>query len=101
MKEYNKLDLTYPVISAAGLKNGEEFSIVYRKEIAEAVKIAIERMVEYQLSEIPVFAVEETDMVFQLDRDSMATAVDGCIEYFKEIEMYEVCGILLNLKKQL
>ncbi|CAB4175057.1 hypothetical protein UFOVP1247_73 [uncultured Caudovirales phage] len=101
MKDSTKPELLYPTISAAGLKKGDDFAVVYRAEIAEAVKIAIQRMIIHNLNEIPVFIVKETDTVFQLDRDSMAQAVDGCIEYFKEVEMYETCGLLLHLKKQL
>jgi hypothetical protein len=58
-------------------------------------------MIEYELEEIPVFAILETESVFMLDRDSMPTAVDGCIEYYKEIEEYEMCNELLKLKSEL
>jgi hypothetical protein len=53
-------------------------------------------MIEYELEEIPVFAILETESVFMLDRDSMPTAVDGCIEYYKEIEEYEMCNELIK-----
>ena len=58
-------------------------------------------MIEYELDEIPVFMIEETDSVFMLDREAMATAVDGCIEYYTEIEEYELCSELAQLKSEL
>lgn len=92
------IELSCPVISIGDLTDTDKFEIVYRKEIAEAICLAIFRMVTHELQEMPVFMIEETGTIFQLDRESMSTAVDGCIEYYKEIENYELCADLLSLK---
>ena len=95
------IELSCPVISIGDLTDGATFEIVHRKEIAEAICLAIFRMVTHELEEMPVFMIEETGTVFQLDRESMSTAVDGCIEYYKEVENYELCADLLSLKNVL
>jgi hypothetical protein len=101
MEEDENIELEFPTFSAAEVTEGLDFEVHYRKEIAEAVHLALDRMIEYDLEEIPVFAILETESVFMLDRDSMPTAVDGCIEYYKEIEEYEMCNELLKLKSEL
>jgi hypothetical protein len=101
MEEDENIELEFPTFSAAGVEDGADFAIHYRKEIAEAVHLALDRMIEYDLDEIPVFMVLETESIFMLSRDSMYTAVDGCIEYYKEEEEYEICAKLSQLKSEL
>ena len=101
MEEDENIELVFPTFSAAGITDGDAFAIHYRAEIADAVFLAVCRMIEYELDEIPVFMIEETDSVFMLDREAMATAVDGCIEYYTEIEEYELCSELAQLKSEL
>jgi hypothetical protein len=101
MEEDENIELEFPTFSMDGMEDGDEFATHYRKEIAEAVHLAVVRMLLYELDEVPVFMVAETDSVFMLDRDSMPTAVDGCIEYYKEIEAYEICADLTQLKSEL
>lgn len=99
--EEEYMELKCPVLSIGDMAEDDKFEIVYRKEIAEAVCLAIFRMVTHELQEMPVFMIEETGTIFQLDRESMAFAVDGCIEYYKEVENYELCADLLSLKNVL
>lgn len=101
MEDDENIELEFPTFSSAGLKNGEDFAIHYRVEIAEAVYLAIGRMIDYELDEVPVFMLEETESIFMLDREAMSKAVDGCIEYYKEIEAYEICADLSQLKSKL
>jgi hypothetical protein len=92
------IELNCPVISIEDMPEGARFETVYRKEIAEAVCLAIFRMVTHELVDVPVFMIEESGLIFQLDRESMSFAVDGCIEYYTEVENYELCADLLSLK---
>lgn len=101
MEDDENIELEFPTFSAAGMTNGDEFAIHYRAEIAEAVYLSIGRMVDYELDEVPVFMIEETESIFILDREAMDKAVDGCIEYYKEIEAYEICAELSQLKSKL
>ena len=101
MEDEENIELEFPSFSAEGITNGEEFAEVYRAEIAAAVYLAIGRMIKYELDEIPVFAIDETESIFMLGRVEMGTAVEGCIEYYREIEEYEICAELSQLKSKL
>ena len=77
MEEDENIELEFPTFSVDGMEDGDEFAIYYRKEIAEAVHLAVIRMLHYELDEVPVFMVAETESGFMLDRDAMPTAVEG------------------------
>ena len=101
MEDDEPIELECLVLSISNLSETDRFETVYRKEIAEAVHLAVSRMITYELDEVPVFMIEESGTIFQLDRESMSFAVDGCIEYYKEVEDYEMCADLLSLKGEL
>lgn len=99
--EDENLELEYPVFSMEGVADGDHFAIKYRTQIAEAVHLAIKRMIQYELEEVPVFGIEDTDSIFVLGREEMIHAVDGCIAYYMEEEAYEICAELNHLKARL
>jgi hypothetical protein len=99
--EDENLELEYPMFSMGTVVDGDDFAIKYRTQIAESVHLAIKRMIQYSLDEVPVFGIENTDSVFVLGRDEMVNAVDGCIAYYMEEEAYEICAELNHLKASL
>lgn len=72
-----------------------------RDSISRAVALAAMLLVEFDLKVVPTFAVEGLEVVFSLNRDDAAYSVDQCIAYFTEIEDYEKCAKLLNVKSKL
>lgn len=66
-----------------------------------AVLSALHNAIELGLELIPVFAVKESDSVVSLSRDQFEEKLASCLEYFKQVEEYEICAVLTKLKKKL
>jgi hypothetical protein len=79
----------------------EDFLQREKDPITRAVALAAILLVEFNLTEAPTFTVEGLDAVFRLSRKSAGYSVDQCIGYFTEIEDYEMCDKLLNVKSKL
>jgi hypothetical protein len=72
-----------------------------RDAINRAIAVAVTLMSELGLDIVPTFAVANIDVVFSLNRDDSHYSIDQCITYFAEIEDYEKCANLLNLKSRI
>jgi hypothetical protein len=79
----------------------DEFLIRQRPEISKAIAYAVTLLVDLKADIMPCFAVKDTDLVFNVNRDEAAYSVDRCIEYFEEVEDYEKCILLTNIKTKL
>jgi hypothetical protein len=79
----------------------EDFLKRKRDSINHAILVAIKLMIKLELDVVPVFAVEGVDVIFSLSRDEAKENMENYISYFTEIEEYEKCGLLLNLKTKL
>jgi hypothetical protein len=104
IEEYHEeLDVMVPIPELA-LKAGEtmeEFSTRERGNISRAIAAAIELIVKFDVETMPCFAIKDTDVIFNTNRAEAVYSVDQCIQYFSEIEDYEKCARLLNLKSKL
>lgn len=104
IEEYHEeLDVMVP-IPVLALKAGEtmeEFSIRERDTISRAIAAAVELIVKFDVETMPCFAIKDTDVIFNTNRTEAVYSVDQCIQYFSEIEDYEKCARLLNLKSKL
>ena len=104
VEEYDKeLDHTF-IIPELELEAGEEiddFLVRQRPSIFRALAVAIELITVLDAKEVPTFVIRDTDMLFKLNREDADYSVDKCIEYFTEIEDYEKCARLFNLKSKL
>jgi hypothetical protein len=104
IEEYHEeLDVMVPIPELA-IKAGEtmdEFSIRERGNISRAIAAAIELIVKFDVETMPCFAIKDTDVIFNTNRTEAVYSVDQCIQYFSEIEDYEKCARLLNLKSKL
>ena len=79
----------------------EEFSTRERDTISRAIATAVELIVKFDVETMPCFAIKDTDVIFNTNRTEAVYSVDQCIQYFSEIEDYEKCARLLNLKSKL
>ena len=70
-------------------------------EIWTAVLSALYNAIQLGCVEAPVFAVTGSDSVVTLKRADFAEKIERAIEYFAEIEEYEACQCLQELKKNL
>ncbi len=104
IEQYNEeLDktLSIPELELGTDETMEDFLSRERGNISRAIAVAIELMVELETSVMPCFTVKETNIIFNINRSDAIYSVDQCIEYFSDIEDYEKCARLLNLKSKL
>lgn len=104
IEEYHEeLEVMVPIPELA-LEAGEtmeEFSIRERGNISRAIAAAVELIVKFDVETMPCFAVKDTDLIFNTNRADAVYSVDQCIQYFLEIEDYEKCARLTNVKSKL
>jgi hypothetical protein len=104
IEEYHEeLDVMVPIPEFA-LEAGEtmeEFLVRERGNISRAIAVSVELIVKFDVETMPCFAVKDTDLIFNTNRAEAGYSVDQCIQYFSEIEDYEKCARLLNLKSKL
>lgn len=106
MDYYEELDpetnLTYriPMLKFMGAESADDFARRNRDTLVRALAGAIEVIVNHDLPRVPIFTVEEVDVVFYLDRSEIKHSIKQCIQYFTEIEEYEECVKLNYLKNK-
>ena len=104
IEEYHEeLDVMVPIPELA-LEAGEtmeEFLVRERGNISRAISAAVELLVKFDVEAMPCFAVKDTDLIFNTNRAEAVYSVDQCIQYFSEIEDYEKCIRLTNIKSKL
>ena len=106
MNYYDELDpetgQTYriPLLEFLGSGSAEDFATRNKDVLIRSLANAIEILVNQRLQRVPIFTIREADLVFYLDRKELDQSMNQCIEYFTEIEEYEECIKLNNLKKK-
>lgn len=96
-----KHTFTIPELVMSDEETVEDFLHRERDTINRAVLVSIKLMVKLELETVPAFAVEGIDIVFALSRDEAIANMEKYVEYFSEVEEYEKCGELINLKSKL
>ena len=72
-----------------------------RPTISRAIAAAVDLMVGFNTDTMPCFSVKDTDVIFSINRKDAVYSVDQCIKYFEEIEDYEKCIRLTQVKSKL
>lgn len=88
-----------PEIALDGLDSLEGIERNRSTELWTAVLSAIYNAVHLDCAEVPVFAVAGSDSVVTLQRADFAEKIERAIEYFLEVEEYEACQCLQDLKR--
>lgn len=93
-------EFTIPELEILEDETSEEFIERHRANIAMAIYMAAKLLIENEYERAPIFAVQGEDVVFYLDKEETDKSVAQCLEYFTEIEDYEKCSELVQLKKK-
>jgi hypothetical protein len=91
---------TIPEFDLTSTETAEEFALRNRDAITRALSESVFIMAEHGYSRVPILTIKGEDVVFYLDESEFKRSVEQCIEYFTEIEEYEKCMELNNLKKK-
>ena len=92
---------TIPEMVMMGDETIEDFLHRERDTINRAILVAINLMIDLDKDTVPVFAIDEVDCIFNLSREEAKSNIEKYVSYFTEIEDYETCVILINLKSKL
>jgi len=99
IEEYDDaLDRTFTIPELAFEEDEDTEAFLSRNR---SISVAVEFLIELEADEVPAFAVKDTVLVFNLSRREACYSIDQSITYFTEIEDYEKCAKLLNLKSKL
>lgn len=79
----------------------DDLAIRCRPVISRAIAAAVDLLVEFGIDTMPCFSVKDTDVIFNINRKDAVYSVDQCIKYFEEIEDYEICERLTQVKSKL
>lgn len=79
----------------------DDFLQRQRPDVIAAMSVALTVMIEKGKEQVPCFAIKDTDLIFNVGIEDAEYSIDRCIEYYTEIEDYEKCAKLLNLKSKL
>lgn len=90
-----------PEFDMSGYRELDDFLAQHEALLQAAVLSALHNAIELGFDLIPVFAVKESDSVVSLARDQFEEKLASCLEYFKQVEEYEICVVLTKLKKKL
>jgi hypothetical protein len=97
--EVNDLTWEIPEIALTGLDQLKGVGCDRSTELWTAVLSALYNGIRLDCTEVPVFAVAGSDSVVTLQRADFAEKIERAIEYFLEVEEYEVCQCLQDLKR--
>lgn len=104
IEEYDEVSGTNFIIPEFEIEGAIDLQVYVesnRDLVTKAIAAAADLLVEFEIDEIPCFAIKGTGIVFKLNRAEAGYSVDRCIEYFQEIEDYEKCVRLLTVKSKL
>ena len=80
--------------------DADDLKLKYRDDVFSAIYSGLVYMLsDSTVERIPCFILNE--VVFEIDLEGAQDHIINCIEYFTEIEEYEKCSILINLKTKL
>ncbi len=66
-----------------------------------AILNALYNGITMDLEAVPVFAVKGTEHCFTIIKEDYTEKLDICLTFFEEIEEYEICKTLIELKAKL
>jgi hypothetical protein len=81
-------------------ETADGFAARNRGEILRALFEAVRTMAETRYPRVPIFTIQDQDVVFYLDESEFKRSIAQCIEYFTETEEYEKCIELNQIKKK-
>lgn len=97
----DKTDIDYelPHFTMNGYNSQDDFYYENNLIIYSTIFNALEFAILNNLDVVPCFILD--NFIFELSRPIFAEKLDQCLEYFKKIEYYEKCTILVKLKQLL
>lgn len=98
-----ELDLEFeiPELDPTGCADLQSLFESNSAEVNEAILSALHTGVEMQLDWVPVFTIVGAIDVFNLPRSEFEPQIERLTKYYSDLEEFELCVTLQNLKKKL
>lgn len=98
-----ELDLAFeiPELDPSEYPDLESFFVGEEHSIRLAAYSALYNALQLGLDQVPTFALKGSHSVVTLVRENYAAQLEKCLEYFAQLEEYEACAELAELKKKL
>lgn len=95
------LEFEIPELDPTGHPDIPSFLEAHEAEVNEAILSALHTAVEMQLDWAPTFAVRGVSEVFAIKQEEFPRQVQRLLEYYSELEEFELCVVLQQLQMQL
>ena len=89
-----------PIFDLSTYESVEEFEEKQEEVFCEALFSGLYNAIQMDLDWIPVFCIEDTEMVLTMEKEYYEEKIERCISYYVSVENYEYCNILKILKEK-
>lgn len=96
-----ELSFEIPELDMSGFASIEEAMVALTPEVHAAVLSALHNAAELEIDRVPVFVVAGGTSVILLDREEYLNKLESTLSYFQELEEYELCSHLIEIRKKL
>lgn len=90
-----------PVFDLSGYESIEDFEKQEVEIFCEALVSGLYNAIELNIDWIPIFAIEDSDMVLSMESEHYMEKIKFCLDYYVSVENYEYCSILKILEEKL
>jgi len=90
-----------PVFDLSSYKSIEDFEEQEAEIFCEALVSGLYNAIELDIDWIPIFAIENSDLVLTMERETYEEKLKFCLDYYVSVENYEYCSTLKTLKEKL
>jgi hypothetical protein len=92
-----------PELDLTGFESFDEFmeSAESPAILHPAVLSALHTAAELEITHVPVIAIAGSDLVVELEEAAYLEKLEECLQYYSELEEYEICGILTTIKEKI
>ena len=104
IRQYDEdLDLEFeiPELDPTGYPDIPSFLEAKEAEVNEATLSALHTAIEMGLPWAPVFAVKGVDEVFTIKKEEFKKQSSRLLEYYSELEEFELCIVLQDLQSKI
>lgn len=104
IKQYDEVvgeEFSIPEFSLANYSSEHKFFEVERRNIFEAIYVALVVGVQKKHQQVPVFSVLEAEAVITIEKYDYLFKCEECIKFFEGIEEYTHCHVLTQLKEKI
>lgn len=95
----NDLEQNIKILKFEDNISQDKLEIIYKDELQRASFKALEMLSTTSFEQVPCFMIQ--DNLFEIDRNQYEEHLLECLNYFTDIEDYELCDKLVSINEKL